>query len=170
MNRRKTLVISFTILAIVGVIGAGVPFFQSMKPSAAAGSALPHIDISNLKDGSFLIQKVLIKGQVESQCLVIRDHDSKLYVYIVPVRGGQVLLPDIYWRRWGGLCSNFGPEMEGDSIKKAGVIRCHDETLPEAWNAEWRWRYNGRNLGKYTKAMETPKYMIVGKYVVLGKT
>lgn len=153
----------------VGLVGAVVPFVKSMNPSAAAGSALPHIDISSLKDGSFLVQKAPIRGYHSAQCLVIRDHDSKLYVYSVPVREGQVILPDVDWWHWGGLCSAFGPEMEGDSIKKNGVIRCHDEHQSEYSDAEWRWSYNGKNLGKYTSAMETPKYMVIGKYVVLDR-
>ncbi len=100
--------------------------------------------------------------------LVIKDHNSKLYVYWLPVTNEGTLLPDVHWGRYGGYCQNFGPEMNGDFIKKDGVITCHDsKELTEAF----MWSYDGKNIGSYShnKNMPIAKYTIDGEYLVLGK-
>jgi len=157
---------------MIGAAFTAIPFIKALNPSANAGSMLPHINISNMKPGSFLIQKDPMQGYFEAQYLVIRDYDETTYVYRVPMREGQVMLPDISWWRWGALCQNFGPDMEGDSIKPNGYIQCQDKDRPDMVKSskEWKWAYSGTNMGKYTSDMDVPKYTIESNYVVIGKT
>ena len=131
---------------------------------------LPKIDISGLKDGDYLVQDDPKKGFFTAKYLVIRDYDSKLYVYTVPFRDGQTILPDLSWWRFGAVCDNFGPDMEGSKIKPSGLIQCQDHDRPDIQNSkEWQWSYSGNNQGEYTSDMEVPRYAIEGNYVILGK-
>ena len=157
-------------MAFIAIIGVSFPFFESMKPGANAGSTLPHIHIGNLKNGSFITYKDPIKSYWEASYIILKNHDSKIHVYIVPLRNNQVMLPDVRWWRWGSLCNNFGPDMEGNIIKKNGTIQCQDKNLPESWSTEWKWSYNGKNLGSYTDDLEKPKYKVEGQYVIVGRT
>ena len=170
MNRRNILTISVAVFLVVGIIAAGIPFIKSMNPSASAGASLPHIDISGLKDGSYIFREDPVKGYFNGKFLIIRDHSSKIHVFTIPVIDKRVMLPDITWWKYGGACESFRPELKNGSIKKDGMIQCHDGSISEFWENEWRWNYEGRNLGKYTQDMLIPKYKIIGDYLIIGRT
>lgn len=112
-----------------------------------------------------------MQGYFQSEYLVIHDYDEKLYVYRIPIQNKQISLPDITWMRWGGSCEKLEPDLNNDQIVANGFIRCQDKNRPdlEGNSNEWKWRYNGKNMGKYTSNMEVPKYTIEGNHVVIGK-
>ena len=157
---------------MIGIVFTAIPFIKALNPSANAGSTLLQINISNMKPGSFLVQEDPMRGYFKAQYLIIKNYGNEIYVYRVPVREGQAMLPDISWWRWGALCQNFSPDMEGDSIKANGYIQCQDKNRPDMANSteEWKWTYSGKNMGKYTSDMDVPKYTIENGYIVIGKT
>lgn len=150
MNQRKHLSIVLSGLVVIGIIMAAIPFIRSMNPSARAEAALPYIDISALSGGSYVVEKIGGKHYFEDSYLLLRDYDHQLYVYLLPIHDGKVLLPDIHWFRFGGLCEKFSPEIENGKLKKGGIIKCHDKLDNNWWAHEWRWSYDGKNLGKST--------------------
>lgn len=168
MDRKKLLIILVSTFALLGVFGASIPFFYSMKPPITAGQTLPHIDISELEPGEYLIHRDLSAGFLEFAYLILHDHGSAIRVFEIPLINDQVMLPDVHWFRWGALCTEFGPDMEEGLMRENGVIQCQDDEPPE-WGDEWRWAYDGKNLGQYTDDMEVPRYQLEGPYVVIGK-
>lgn len=149
----------------VGISLAVVPFIKSMNPSAKAGMQLPHFDVSTLTPGEYVLSRNL--GEVKY--LILKDYDSNIYVYWLPVKDNQVLMPDVHWWHWGGLCSSFGPDASNGKLLANGVIRCRDDIRPDWLSKEWRWTYDGKSLGKYTDDMERVKFTIEGRYLIAGK-
>lgn len=149
-----------------GVLLIMVPFIKSMNPSAKAGTQLPYFDISTLSPGEYILSKSI--GEVEY--LILKDYDSNLYAYWMPVKDNRILMPDRHWWHWGGLCSSFGPDALNGKLLANGEIRCRDVIYPDGSSSpEWRWTYDGKNLGRYTDDMERVKFTIEGRYLIAGK-
>jgi hypothetical protein len=102
-----------------------------------------------------------------SRLLVIRETAGTLRVFEIPTYGDTFLLPDLHWYRFGARCRNFAPESENGVLRPDGVIRCLDTDSPQ--QAEYRWSYSGKNLGKHTEAMLVPEFFVEGKFLVLGR-
>lgn len=169
MSQRKRLTIVLSGLVVIGMVLAAIPFIRSMNPSARAEAALPYIDVSSLSPGSFSMEKMEGMHYFEDAYLLLRDYDQQLYVYLLSLHEGKVLLPDIHWFRFGGLCEKFSPEMENGKLKRGGTIKCHDKLDNNWWAQEWRWSYDGKNLGKSTDDLVKPKYSIKGDYLTIGR-
>jgi hypothetical protein len=103
----------------------------------------------------------------DAEVMIIKDYDSVLHVYLLPLKNGLVQMPDIEWFHHFASCADFGPEIEGGQIVKGSLLECR--ALPEGVsNQEWKWSIDGKNLGKYTENMMVPNYTIDGNYVVIG--
>jgi len=169
MNKRMILVSMVALMSVTGIVAASIPFFGYMKPSVTAGLTLPHIKIDKLNIGEYRIIDSGQRGWLGESWLIIKDHQSRLSVYTIPTKEDKVFLPDIDWFRWGGLCKDFRPELENNLIKPNGTIRCHDKSDYEWGNHEWRWTYNGKNLGDHTSDMIQPRFKVEGSYLIIGK-
>ncbi len=167
--KRKILTILTLTTALVAGIALTIPFVSSLSPSANAGSTLQHINISQLEAGDYLIEDDLSKGHFRARYLIIRDYKSNYRIFSIPVRDDRFLLPDVRWWRWGGLCSDFRPEIQKSKIIPEGVIKCHDQKFLNDPNPEWRWAYDGRNLGNYTENMFSVTHKVEGPYLIVGK-
>ena len=169
MTKRQTLAIVSSTLLVFGILLATVPFVESMQPTSRAEANLPHIDISNLKPGQFRFEKLYNLSGYGDELLIIKDEDSKVHLYQVPVYRGKYLMPDIAWRRFGGECEKFGPDTFNGRVSKSSVIKCHDEIDSQWARTELRWTLDGNNLGEYTQDMMRPKYHLSNQYLVIGK-
>jgi len=168
MNWRKPLVLSVTSLAVVGAILAIIPFALSLTPSESAGESLPRIDVSKLLPGSFITQNHPTVGKAEHRYYVLKDFESKIYLFHVYLSDNQVQLPYFNWWSSGSTCSNFGPEHENGALKIGGVIKCHDEDEYTA-SSWWAWTFEGQNISGERPDMETLKYSVVGPHIVVGR-
>lgn len=156
-------------MALIGLMITTLNILYSMKPGERALLSLQHIDISGLDNGSFLIKNNQNQGYNQEKYLVIRDHNAKLYVYVLPVNNNKVILPDVRWRwRRGPACSAFGPEMEGASIRKNGVIKCQDKNSGLSSFTEFHWTYDGNNSGRYTEDMIAQKHRVIENNIIIN--
>ena len=79
--------------------------------------------------------------------LLLLDWNGDANVYLLPVVTEQVAMPDNFWSAGYHYysCSEFRPELDENSrIKKDGVIKCHDESIPERATEYWLWNYDGK--------------------------
>lgn len=169
MDRRKALVTVAWSMSVLTLVIFSIPFFSYFQPSASAGATLPHIDISHLRDGAYL--EISDYGYIKY--LVLKDYSSNIHVYAVPMwsdRDHRVVLPDVSWWHFGGVCEKFGPDMQGELIRKGGAIRCQDfHQPPDLTASTLRWTYAGKDLSGYTDDMVVPKFKIENQYVIIGK-
>lgn len=169
MNRRKLLSLAVSLLSVTALALLTIPFVDMMMSDSAARSSVQKIEIGELKNGSFMIGTSPTSGYRRIKYLIIRNFSGNIKVFTIPItHDGEVVLPDAKWGRPGGFCHNFGPDMDGSTIKREGVIKCQDDAPSGTWNSEWRWSYSGKNLGKYTENLMIPKYKIESNLVVLG--
>jgi len=90
--------------------------------------------------------------------------------YLVPTKNGKVPLPDRWWG-WGYYhCSDFYPELnESGTIRKGGIIKCHDKDTPEWGSSLWEWSYNGNPKDKWGINMYSPPVEIVDGTLYINK-
>jgi hypothetical protein len=170
MSRRQVIVSVVAVVSIVGIGFSAIPFISALKPSASAGATLPHIEISNLLPGTYRFEPYPLKNRFFLEMLILRDFDKRIFVYWIPKSNEGFIMPDIHWWRWGGTCLNFGPDSVHGKLVKEGLIQCHDKNISDfSQSSEWKWTYQGKNLGKYTDDMEGPPFNLEGNYVVIGK-
>lgn len=166
--RRKVLVTVVILAIVMSLAMVAVPFVSAMKPPANAGETLPHIDISLMEPETYKIHKVSSGSWVDRSYLIIRKSTDEFSVYSLPTKNGEVVMPDLMWFRWGGLCKRFGPEMVEGKIEPEGLIKCHDSDLDEYFVKEWRWTFEGKKLGRWTADLRTVSHKRSGKYLVLS--
>lgn len=170
MNYRNVLTTTFSLLSLLGVLFPIIILFQSLGPSANAGSTLPRIDISGMQNGSYQIETQRYGYDYFRDIFVLKDFDSSLYVFDV-VRGEPgYIMPDLTWRRWGGFCREFRPETKDSLLVQNGTFKCHDERITEWQSNQWKWTYQGLSVNGPHADMEQLNYVIEGNYVVVGKT
>lgn len=171
MNRRWMLGAAVAVCALTGVLLGAVPFVRSLGPTRNAGEALLAIDASAYAPGTAGIVEYGPPPSPLERALVIRGYDGVLHTYWLPIKNNLVMLPDLIWGRWGRLCHDFGPDMDGANLVKNGLIRCHDVDDKRGWptDEEARWTYDGKSLGRMTENMkELKQYRVQGKYVMVG--
>ena len=159
----------FVLAAIPVFLLAGI-FTGSMSPSEKVKSSRSQHDISNLSEGTFVIEEFGRSNAWDQKVLIIKAWDKKLYVHIIPTDNNLVPMPERYWG-WGFYkCKNFGPDTdENGMLTKTGKIRCHDKEAPE-WMAtnQWVWQYSGKSEGTWVEDMDSPKYEIKGTILYIN--
>lgn len=160
MNRHVLILSSFA-LGLLGLSIISIPFVSSMGFSERALADRPHIRIDDLTVGDFRLEPPNTRSYYGG-FLVYRDTTDDFYIWRIPMAGGQVVLPDLKWGRWGWLCANFALD------KETNVFMCMDEDLQrDEWiREEMRWDTKGRNLGKYTEDMVVARGERNGSYFV----
>jgi len=169
MNSRSALIAVTSTFTICGMGAIIYMLGSSLNPSAGAGSTLPRIDISGMEAGSFLVHETPYASQIAARYLALKDYDANLYIYRVLSSEQGVQMPDLDWKRWGGSCLDFGPELIEGSLVPGGNITCRDGNLSDWEISEWNWTYTGENLGKYTGNMEKLPFVVEGDYAIIGK-
>jgi len=153
----------------VGLTFAMVPFIFSLKPSASAGEALPHIDVSELKVGYYTVydDTHLLESRDEAgnAYFILRDSEADFTVYWLPKRGGKYIMPHHYLPWYGQLCDDFGPDADEGQVVADGYFRCHDQKN----NTEYHWKMDGTKLGKWTDDLYPVNWALSGRHLVIGK-
>ena len=174
MSHRFHLQVLITIVALVGVVFFSIPFIRSMLPSERAVSNLPHVNISAISPGQFVLLEhprpyEIWKGYLLSILVYRRSIDSVI-VWEVPARGGSVGMPDRHWWRPFYDCENFGPTFINGVVDESQPIKCHDSTMPSKWWSEhWQWSIEGKNLAGFVDDLKRAEGEIHGEYFVIGQ-
>ena len=169
-GRRKIFTSLVLLVAVAGTALASIPFGASMKPSERALAARSQHDISGLEPGDYRLETYNRKSAWPVKVLFIRDWDSQLYLYILPIEEGLVPLPERYW--WWSIygCSDFRPELGGQQkIVKNGVVTCHDDTVSDWGKKKWRWSYSGKAVDTSVPDMWAPTFEIRGNVLHINR-
>jgi hypothetical protein len=169
MDRKKALKILVISLGVCGLALATIPLLLSLGPSATAGSTLPRLDIKDLGPGDFAFYDIRQDRNWSKKYLVIKEHDGSVSVLTVLTNDKSFIMPDNHWWNVSGICNNFAPETEGSKIVPGGSIRCFDEDQETSMLEEWRWSYQGKNLGRRIADLYSPKFTVEDNEVVIGK-
>jgi len=153
-TRRKALTTVMMVLLCAGLILLSVPFIDSLSPPSHAPAYATEIDISSSMPGSFSLLHFKKGRKVEysnggwgfrsgDALLLVRDLDSKFYLYYLPTYNGKIVMPLKWWGQYEGYCKrmsvNFG------SLPTA--IFCEETQESMDWNSEnWVWSVDGKNL------------------------
>lgn len=161
-------------MGLIAILVLGLTLLRSLSPTWRSASLLPRFDVSGLGSGSHTYFEREGVGRIRplSKYLVIRSPSSNLFVYEVPIRDGNFVLPDLHWWRWGIECKDFRPDTIDGKVTGDSVIRCQDSEVAEWsdwWRRELRWSIDGKNLGTRTEDMQVPKYVVEYNEIVLGK-
>lgn len=169
--RRWLLLAGVTLAGTVALLSIGAVFVGSLRPGGNAGRDLPEFNISGLQAGSYLLQDFpTASKKVTDRILILKDYESNIHVYALRVHDDKIVMPGREWWRWEGLCQTFGPDVEGETIKRDGLLRCKDVDIGQWALAEWRWTYAGRNLGRNTADLHVPPHSVGYKSVIIGKS
>lgn len=178
MGRRKWLVRICGALALLGMLGASLPFGRALSLPANAGEHLPRIDISGLQPGEFMyVDEGSSHGSLWSRWIwrfmVVRLHDGnfELFVLNAQAEDGKVVMPDGHWWRFAYACEGFGPAERPGPFAEGAQIKCHDDDIPFAeWAELWRWNLQGHHLSRQRSLvpdMERIRFSIeAGGYLV----
>ena len=159
---KKALITGLVVLSLLGAILVTSILGASMQPSEKEKSARSQHYIANLKVGQYLIEPFGRDTAWNEKVLIIRDWDSSIYTYLLPTENEKFTMPDRWWG-WGYYhCTDFRPEVElVGTIRKNGIIKCHDNETPE-WGASlWEWSYNGKPVIKWGIDMYSPTTEVV---------
>lgn len=174
MDRKKALTIGMILISILGLVLVTTPFIGSLRPNARGAAALPRIDISHIKPGTFELVPHPGYGAYfngyDWSLFIYRAVDGHFLFWDVPTKDGAVGMPDLRWWRPFHQCHNFGPTFVDDSVDEAQPITCHDSELPSQWWADqWKWDINGKAIGSMVDDMQSTRGSVKGKYFVFAK-
>ena len=170
MDKKKALITMVSALFLSAFIAFSIPFVGSMQPSASAGQGLLYVDISGMQLGMYKVVDDPIERATDwsRKLLIIRDYNGQFYAHTVPFYQGRYVLPDGAWqRKWGGFCTRFHPDMEGDRIRINGEVHCHDEEDLLWIEKHAKWSYDGSSNWDYMEDMQMLETHIDGKYLVI---
>jgi hypothetical protein len=161
MNRvnLQKLVLIFGLAGLVVVIAS---FILSLAPARKPQFSHPRIDISELRPGSFIEERL-----ESSRVFILLDFDGQIHAYVVPYRDGAYWLPEFDWSRPAIPCASFGPDNTEGKLDKEGVFRCWLPDYGEFFRREHSWSYTGRKLGYRTADMRATNIEIDQDMVVL---
>ena len=169
MTRKKILLFFVLGLTVSGLAVATLPLFWSLYPSTTAFNKLPHVNLNNIAAGTYKYVNAGIKSDYSLTWLVIKKHDNSVNVFTIPTYQQSIMLPDTAWYRFFGKCDDFRPVLENKLIKKDGFITCHDPFDKGWYKEEWKWTYDGNNLGSYTEDMMSTRHTIANNVLIIGK-
>ncbi len=152
MNRKKALALSTLLILIVGICLLFIPFAKSLLPSEKTISKTPRLDLADINKGNlkFFPHPTFpeISNKYKWAVLIYRKKDNSIKAWDVPVKNGNVGMPDLQWWRPTYQCKNFGPTIVEGLIDESQPIKCHDKKqLSKWWANEWRWDIDGNSLG-----------------------
>lgn len=169
MNRyRKCLVFGTALLIFIGLLATCTPFVSSLKPNSSALDSRPSINVKDLVIGKSTNFKT-----ARSHVFVTKtdDQNDPFKLFAIPYDGEKYLLPEFGWHRAVLPCIDFIQE---------NIFQCKDsyeieETKDLVWWSYMKWDMNGKFIGKqeYEKwghvvpDLQTPKFKVVGSYVIL---
>jgi len=161
MNRHNLQKV-ILVFGLAGLVWAIAPFILSLAPSKNPQLAHPQFDISKLRPGSFVEEKLQ-----SSRVFILRDFDNQIHAYVVPYRDGAYWLPEFDWSRPAVPCASFGPDNNDGELVEDGAFRCWLPDYGEFFRREHSWSYAGRNLGYRTEDMKIANYEIEQDMIVL---
>jgi len=147
------------IFGLGGLVVAITPFILSLVPAKKPQLAHPQIDISELRPGSFIEERLQ-----SSRVFILLDFDAQIHAYVVPYRDW---LPEFDWSRPAIPCASFGPDNTDGKLDEDGAFRCWLPDYGEFFRREHSWSYAGRNLGYRTADMRNTNIEIDQNMVVL---
>lgn len=172
METGRTLTAILVGLAVIGILGAAIPFLRSMEPSAKAIAALPRVKITGLNVGSYRSQVSSEKYADTSgwtwKVLLYRKSETTIKAWRIPTRNGAVGMPDLHWWRPFFKCEEFGPTLVNGVVDESLPIKCHDESASDFWRNEWKWDIDGKNLGTMVDDLNSIDGTIEGEFFVFS--
>jgi hypothetical protein len=137
---RKTLAIAL-VLSAIAVAACFYVLHYALLPYHKP-KTLSSIDIGQLKPGH------LLTHQTESlRYFVIRPGDGNPYVLAVPMREGELFLPDQFWWKPQYACRDFALNVTDGVVTDKSVFHCRDNDLPKEWLSRWQWDLQGKHVG-----------------------
>ncbi len=143
-NPRRVIGIGLLALTIGGLSVATIPFVQSWALNDRARAGAVWVPIADLKPGAWKV----VDGRGE-RFFVIRQPSGKISVLGVPLRNGNVMMPDIHWWHPEYACPDFGLSAFNGQVTSASRFECRTIDEQEAWARHyWIWDSEGRTVGK----------------------
>jgi len=161
MSRHK-LQRPVVIAGLASLIAASVFFFSAPGPHQKDRPVSPRIDIATLRPGSFIEQEL-----ETSRVFVLRDFDSRIYVFTVPFWDGAYWLPQFDWSHPAIACADFGPDTTEGKMTEGGAFRCRLPHYGEFFRREHSWSYSGENLGYRTADMKIAEHEVDQNFILL---
>jgi len=167
---RKQLIYTIYFFIAVSVVAIFYVFRQSLGVSDKVMGERPVYDLSQIKVGEYRLVDLPNSRLGNRKIMVIKNWDSKIYVYILPTKDGKIVMPDTPNGWWGYYeCSDFSPEMDkNNKIVRGGHIVCHDKNAMAYNHVDWVWSINGKALGYKMPPMDIPKTEQVGNKIYLN--
>ena len=153
-ERRRVLGYLVGIAALVGIVGAAVPFVRSLAPSEQAKAdhvlliKYTEIPPNTYKEVQWYWRRILVSRTPELRVLSIPYFDE------------AYRLPDPTWERALIPCKDF--RFTG------GAFQCFDTAPADSRLAGPLWDASGRSLKKDVPDMQTVSYGVQGENLVFG--
>ena len=140
MNRAalRTVVVSLTAL---GIIAFTAVLVSSWGPSRLAENIGIVVDEPRPPQGTYVTRDF-----DDVRLLIVAAPSGELSAFVLPLRDGKVMLPDLHWWRMGYICTDFRPESTDGTITNGSIFECHDAQRSEWSRISWRWTIDGKNL------------------------
>jgi len=168
--KKSILLITTTLLVVIGLAFAMSPFILSMNPSEKAKATRVSYDIKTMSAGDYIIAEHLDGENWETHVLIIKDWDGKIRSFILPSKEGKIIMPDGRWGFGYYHCSKFGPEHDDrNKIIKNGTIKCHDAEVLGWRTKEWVWTLTGISTTKYIENMKLANQEIKGNTLYISR-
>ena len=161
MNRRSVLWVSVAILLSIAAIGAAVPLFSYLSPSAKAYADLPRFKLPKLEPNSYAyVPHPHTTSWENAEILIVKRANGEIDFWHIPTIDGKHAIPDYYWWRAGWPCDDFSPDF------KKKQIYCKD---PSVYPPDSKWSLEGKDLSNndWIPDLErVPGSVILGDFVV----
>ena len=153
-NRKNLIALTFFI-ALVGFAFASVPFLKSQNSADHPPKHTTDLNVSNLLPGSsklFRLNQSMKREKNDGSTIwyhgdalfLVKDKDSKIYLYYLPTWEGKVMMPYKHWWQHEGYC----PDLVAEFIEgRDSIIHCKSSDGAEFLTRQWKWSIDGKNLG-----------------------
>lgn len=169
MSRIALVRIFLSMLALV-LCALAYMFISAFSPADRPSEHEISVDVQSIQPGQHRVVEWL-----QYRVIFIRTGDAVLRVYAIPTywnnRENNLAwgLPEPTWARPIYPCYNLVvPVDSAGLIDAGGAIECKDPGMEPWWAAQLRWSIEGKNLGGYLPALESPKYVVKAGQVILG--
>jgi hypothetical protein len=152
---RKNLIALGSFIALVGIAFASVPFLNPSNPVDHLPNHTTDLDSSDVLPGSSRLFRLNHSMKREKKdgstagyhgdaLLLVKDKDTKVYLYYLPTWEGKIMMPYKYWWQHEGYCPELVAEFTAGQIP---VIHCKNPDGAGFLTKQWRWSIDGGNLG-----------------------
>ncbi len=118
---RKNVIALISFFALVGIAFASVPFLKSTDPVEQLPENKTNLNIADVLPDSSKLFRITRSLKIEKNdgsmswhhgdaLFLVKDKDSKAYLYYLPMWEGTVMMPQKHWWQHESYCSNLVAE------------------------------------------------------------